>query len=130
MNLSKSMDFLLENAGDVIKYRIHKEILKDISKTEEENLLEKVMQTPYYKFVESYIKPNGYIGVGMHTGNNKESQLKEGEAAARLLSSYAIPKDNAIIKNYIAALCNDEILKKNFLFHHQQLDFIMIDFWG
>lgn len=31
MDLSKSVDFLLENAGDVIKYRLHKEILKDLS---------------------------------------------------------------------------------------------------
>lgn len=114
MDLSKSIDFLLENAGAVIKYRLHKEILKDISKTEEENLLEKVMQTPNYKSVESYVKPNGYIGIGMHTGNNKESRLKDGEAAARLLSSYAIPKDTSIIKNYINALRNDEILKEEF----------------
>ena len=130
MNLSKSIDFLLENAGDVIKYRLHKEILKDISKTEEENLLEKVMQTPYYKFVESYVKPNGYIGVGMHTGNNKESQLKEGEAAARLLSSYAIPKDNAIIKNYIAVLRNDEILKEEFSYSSSAVRFYNNRFLG
>ena len=88
-DLSKTVDFLLENAGDVIKYRLHKEILKDLSKTEEENLFEKVMQTTNFKLVKSYVKPNGYIGIGMHTGNNKELQLKEGEAAARLLSSYA-----------------------------------------
>ena len=31
MNLSKSIDFLLENAGAVIQYRLHKEILKDLS---------------------------------------------------------------------------------------------------
>ena len=47
MNLSKSIDFLLEKAGPVIQYRLHKEILKDISPAEEEKLLEKVMQMPY-----------------------------------------------------------------------------------
>jgi hypothetical protein len=43
VDLSKSIDFLLENGGDVMKYCLHKEIIKDISKNEEENLLEKVM---------------------------------------------------------------------------------------
>ena len=56
MDLSKSIDFLLENGGDVMKYRLHKEIIKDISKNEEENLLEKVMQTPKYRLLESYVK--------------------------------------------------------------------------
>lgn len=120
MILAKSIDFLLENAGDVIKYRLHKEILKDINKTQEENLLEKVFQTPYYKLVESYVKPNGYIGSGMHSWSNwrgkvlHETPLQDGEAAARLLSNYAIPKDTKIIKDFIAALRNDEILEKEF----------------
>lgn len=120
MNLSKSIDFLLENAGDVIKYRLHKEILKDLNKVEEENLLEKVFQTPYYKLVESYVKPNGYIGSGMHSWSNwrgmvlHETPLQDGEAAARLLSNYAIPKNKQIIINFIAALRSDEILKEEF----------------
>lgn len=120
MILSKSIDFLLENAGDVIKYRLHKEILKDINKTEEENLLEKIFQTPYYKLVESYVKSNGYIGSGMHSWSNwrgvilHETPLQDGEVAARLLSNYAIPKNSQIIINFIAALRNDEILKEEF----------------
>jgi len=48
MNLSKSIDFLLENAGVVIKYRLRKEILHDITQTEEENLLEQIYQTLNY----------------------------------------------------------------------------------
>lgn len=130
MNLSKSIDFLLENAGDVIKYRLHTEILKDINKTEEENLLEKVMQTSYYKIVESYVKPNGYIGIGMHTGNNKIMQLREGESAARLLVNYAIPKDRTIIKNYIAAVRNEEIMKEEFSFSASAARFYNDRFMG
>ena len=87
MDLSKSVDFLLENAGDVIKYRLHKEILKDLSKTEEENLFEKVMQTTNFKLVKSYVKPNGYIGIGMHTGNNKELQQQQDCCQAMLFQS-------------------------------------------
>lgn len=67
MNLSKSIDFLLENSGPVIQYRLRKEILNDISTVEEENLLEQIYQTPHFKLLQTYIKPNGYIGSGMHS---------------------------------------------------------------
>lgn len=119
MDLSKSIDFLLENGGDVIRYRLHKEILKDISKREEAALLEKVMQTPYYRLIESYVRPNGYIGYGMHSWENfgsfhKETPLQDGEYAARLLSNYAIPKDTPIVKNFVTALRDDKILETEF----------------
>lgn len=45
MNISKSIDFLLDKGGDVTKYRLHKEILHDLPGTEENVLLEKVLQT-------------------------------------------------------------------------------------
>ena len=88
-DVSKSVDFLLENAGAVIRYRLHKEILGDITKTEEENLLERVYETPHFKLVESYVKPNGYIG-RMHSWDNwggvklHETPLQDGEAAVIL----------------------------------------------
>ncbi len=70
MDLSKSIHFLLNNAGPVIKYRLRKEILNNLSTTEEENLLEQIYQTPHFKLLQSYIKPNGYIGSGMHSWDN------------------------------------------------------------
>lgn len=120
MPLSKSIDFLNENAGDVIKYRLHTEILQDVNKTEQDSLFEKVLQTPNYKLVESYVKPNGYIGRGMHSWDNwagevlHETPLQDGETAARLLANYAIPKDSKIVRNFVEALNNDEILQKEF----------------
>lgn len=117
MNLQKSIDFLLENAGAVIQYRLHKEILGDLSATEEK-LLEKVMQTPYYNLVESYAKPNGYIGVGMHSADRfMETHLQDGEATALLLSYYAIPKDTPLVKNFVAAMRDDEVLEHEFMFY-------------
>jgi hypothetical protein len=120
MELSKSYNFLFENAGDVIIYRLHKEILKDLNEHDEEKLLAKVMQTPYYKLVESYVKPNGYIGSGMHSWSNwrgaklHNTPLQDGEAAARLLSYYAIPKDAKMIINFVNAMRNDELMCKEF----------------
>lgn len=120
MNLTKSIDFLLDKAGDVIKYRLHKEILKDISKSEEENLLEKVLQTPFFKLVQSYVKPSGYIGNGMHSWDNwrgvrlHETPLQDGETAARLLCYYSVPSTHPLIKNFVSAMRDDKILEKEF----------------
>ncbi|MDD4474446.1 MAG: hypothetical protein PHV95_01470 [Eubacteriales bacterium] len=120
MNLSKSIDFLLENAGPVIQYRLRKEILRDITPTEEENLLEQIYQTPNFKLVESYVKPNGYIGSGAHSWGKwrgviyQPTYLADGEACARLLSNYAVPKTNPMIVNFINAMRDEEILREVF----------------
>lgn len=118
--LSKSIDFLLEYAGPVIKYRLKKEILKDITKTEEENLLEQIYQMPYFKLLQTYVKPDGYIGSGMHSWDNwkgqkfHETPLQDGEAAARLLAYYAVPKTHPIVSKYVQAMRDEEILQKEF----------------
>lgn len=70
---------------------------------------------PHYKLVEKYRKPNGYIGIGMHSWDKfKETPLQDGEAAARLLSNYGIPKDSAIIKDFIVAMRDDAVLQEEF----------------
>ena len=96
----KSIEFLLENGRDVIQYRLHKDILHDLTAAEEIDLLEKVMQTPEYQLLLSHVKPNGYIGIGMHSWEKfKSSHLDDGENAARLLHNYGIPKDTPIVQN-------------------------------
>ena len=67
---TKSIDFLLENAGPVIQYRLRKEILKDLSVGEEEKLLERIYGLPLFKLLSTYVKPKGYIGSGMHSWDN------------------------------------------------------------
>lgn len=120
MKLSKSIDFLLENAGSVIQYRLRKEILCNLKKTEEENLLEQIYQMPHFILLQSNIKPNGYIGSGAHSWDNwrdvilHETPLQDGEAAARLLSYYAIPKTHPIVVNFVAAMRDVETLRKEF----------------
>jgi hypothetical protein len=120
MDISKSIHFLLENAGPVIQYRLRKDILKDLSSIEEEKLLEQIYQTPYFQLLQTYIKPNGYIGSGMHSWDNwrgvklHETPLQDGETAARLLSYYAVPKTHPIIVNYVAAMRDEDILRKEF----------------
>ena len=120
MSLSKSIDFLLENAGAVIQYRLHKEILRDLNQTQEENLLEKVYQTPLFKLLSTYVKPNGYIGSGMHSCDNWRGEvlhrtpLEDGETAARLLAYYAIPKAHPYVADFVKAMRDEETLRHEF----------------
>jgi hypothetical protein len=120
VKLSKSIDFLLENAGVVIQYRLRKEILHNLTQADEENLLEQIYQLPNFKLVERYVKPNGYIGRGAHSWDNwrgvklHETPLQNGEAAARLLSYYAVPKTIPIVKNFVSAMRDEETLRHEF----------------
>ena len=62
---AKSIDFLLENAGPVIQYRLRKEA----------RLLEQIYQLPPFVLLQSYVKPDGYIGSGMHSWDNWRGQV-------------------------------------------------------
>ena len=120
MNTDKSIDFLLDNAGPVIRYRLRKEILNNLTKTDEENLLEQIYRTPHFKLVQSYVKPNGYIGGGFHSWDNwrgaalHETPLQDGETAARLLAYYAIPKNHPTVANFVAAMRDGDTLRDEF----------------
>lgn len=117
---NQSIEFLLHNAGPVIQYRLRKEILGDISEAAEKDLLNKIYELPYFRMVQKYVKPDGYIGSGMHSWANwrgtvlQETPLQDGEAAARLLSYYAVPKEHSMVANFVKAMRDEEILKKEF----------------
>lgn len=120
MPLFKSIEFLLEHAGPVIQYRLRKEILKELSAEDEERLLSEIYELPDYQLVKSYVKPNGYIGNGMHSLSNwrgqafKETPLQDGEHAARLLSYYRIPKNSPMVADFVKAMRSEEILRGEF----------------
>lgn len=116
---NKSIDFLLKNAGPVIQYRLRKEIIGKISE-EDKRFLDEIYELPYFKLVEKYVKPDGYIGSGMHSWDNwrgtvlHETPLQDGETAARLLSYYAIPKEHPIVANFVKVMRSEEILPQEF----------------
>ncbi len=115
----KSIEFLLNNAGPVIQYRLRKEIIGDISK-EDKRFLDEIYELPYFKLILKYVKPDGYIGNGMHSWDNwrgtvlHETPLQDGETAARLLSYYAIPKEHPVVANFVKAMRSEEIIKQEF----------------
>lgn len=120
MNLSKSIDFLLEQSGPVIQYRLRKDILHTLTKEAEEEYLDKIYRTRLYQMVESYAKPNGYIGSGMHSWSNWRGQvlqktpLQDGETAARLLAYYGVPKEHPLVVNFVRAMKDPAILEQEF----------------
>lgn len=117
---NKSIEFLLKNAGPVIQYRLKKEIMGSITAQEEKRFLNEIYELPHMQLILKYVKPNGYIGSGMHSWDNwrgtvlHETPLQDGETAARLLCYYAIPKEHPIVADFVKAMRDEEILKQEF----------------
>jgi hypothetical protein len=94
--------------------------LNNITENEEKTYLERIYQTPNFKLVEGYAKPNGYVGNGMHSHSNwrgtvfHETLLQDGENAARLLANCRIPKDHPLVARFVAAMRDDDILRDEF----------------
>lgn len=107
---NKSIEFLLNHSGPVIQYRLRKEIIGNISAQEEKQFLDKIYELPHMQLIQKYVKPNGYIGSGMHSWDNwrgtvlHETPLQDGETAARLLCYYAISKEHPIVENFMKAM--------------------------
>ncbi len=117
---NKSVEFLLNNAGPVIQYRLRKEITCNISEQEEKRYLDEIYKLSRFQLVRKYVKPDGYIGSGMHSWDNwrgtvlHETPLQDGEAAARLLCYYGIPKDHPIVADFVKAMRDEKIMKQEF----------------
>lgn len=117
---NKSIEFLKNNAGPVIQYRLGKEITGSLSAQEEGRLLDEIYKLPYFQLVQKYVKSNGYIGSGMHSWDNwrgtvlHETPLQDGETAARLLCYYAIPKEHPIVAGFAKAMHDEQIVEQEF----------------
>lgn len=117
---NKSVEFLRNNAGPVIQYRLRKEVIGRITRQEKEQRLDEIYELPYFRLVQKYVKPDGYIGSGMHSWDNwrgtvlHETPLQDGETAARLLCYYAIPKEHPVVANFVKAMRDEQILQQEF----------------
>lgn len=47
--------------------------------------------------------------------------MQDGERAARLLSNYAIPKEETIVKNFVKALRDEKILEEEFSYYNPEI---------
>ena len=126
--MERSVAFLLENAGPVIQLRLHRDLLGDLSPSLESALRDEIEQLPLVGLLKTYVRPNGYIGTGMHSWDHWRGEvlhhtpLEDGENAARLLSQYCFPKDHPLVAGFMAALRDEESLRETFSYISPEKD--------
>jgi hypothetical protein len=101
--LEKSIDFLLENAGPSIKYRVKKEILHDIPVDEEKALQEQIMAEPISRLIANCQKENGWLGNGFHGPNKNAGPYENQEVGTKYLAEKGVLKDNPVLKQAMEA---------------------------
>lgn len=81
----RMVDFLLENAGASIRYRVKRDILKDISPQEEEDFRTQCLEEPIVRFIRQSQLDNGWIGLGFHGACKDAGQFDNQEVATKYL---------------------------------------------
>lgn len=101
--MKRMINFLLKNANPSIVYRVKKEILQNISKEEEKELQEKIMQEKIVKSIVECQKENGWIGNGYHGSNKNAGQFTNMEAGVKYLAEKGVRKDSEVLKRAMNA---------------------------
>lgn len=106
------IDFLLNNADASIVLRIKKEILNDLSKKEENELLYRIIPQKNVQIVIQSQKPDGWFGNGFHGQSPKSGvgMYDNMEVGLRYLSEKGFPLEN----EYIFKAIHSFLVKKPF----------------
>lgn len=105
----KMINFLLENAGASIKYRVKKEILNDITDEEEKDLQEQIMAEPISQLIANCQKENGWLGNGFHGPNKNAGNYENQEVGVKYLAEKGVLKNNPILKKAMEAFVTTEL---------------------
>jgi hypothetical protein len=105
----KAIQFLLENAGPSIKYRIKKEILNNVTPDEERELQKQIMDEPISKLIVSCQKENGWLGNGFHGPNKNAGPYENQEVGTKYLAEKGVSKNNPILKRAMDAFVTTEL---------------------
>ena len=81
----KMIDFLLNNAGPSIVLRVKKEILKDITQKEEQDLQDQILEEKIIKLIAAKQQENGWIGNGFHGSSKNAGQYDNQETATKYM---------------------------------------------
>jgi len=100
MNISKTIDFLLENANPSIKRRVKSEVLNNLTPDEAVQYQEQIMQEPIIQQVIACQKENGWIGTSLH------GDIETQEGATKFLAEKALNKDTPVLKRAMDAFVN------------------------
>lgn len=103
------IDFLLENANPSIKYRIKKEILKDITSDEEKELQNKILNEPITQSIINCQKENGWLGNGFHGSNKNAGAYENQEVGIKYLAEKGVLKDTMVLKKAMDAFVTTEL---------------------
>lgn len=99
----KLIEYLLENAGPVIQYRLRKEVLQTISKEEAHKLQEQIINKPKVKKIIDKRQPDGWIGSELHGVPGKGL-----DACVSLLVDNGIEKDSELLQGVVDALLSEK----------------------
>lgn len=103
MNLSKSIDFLLEHANPSIKRRVKSEILHNLTSDEAARYQEQILQEPNIKRCIACQLDNGWFGYGFHGTNKNAGQFENQETCTKYLAEKAVDKDMMELKRAMDA---------------------------
>lgn len=106
---SKSIDFLLKNAGPSIRYRVKKELLGDITDDEETELQKQIMADPISVLIASCQKENGWLGNGFHGPNKDAGPYENQEVGTKYLAEKGVRKDYPVLKRAMDAFVTTEL---------------------
>lgn len=81
----KMINFLLENANPSIKLRVKKEILKTITRQEETQLQEQILEEKIIRFLAEKQLDNGWIGLGFHGSSKDAGQYDNQEVGTKYM---------------------------------------------
>ena len=113
MNKQELVDFLLENAGESIKYRLHSEILgTSINDATMSQLQERILKQRRVQKIFSYQHADGWIGDSIHGGIGTGL-----DASISALRDYGVDANNEGLRRAKHALLNpgvNEPYKRNF----------------
>lgn len=108
----KMIEFLLNNAGPSIVLRVKKEILKNITEKEEQDLQNQILNEKIIKFITESQLGNGWIGLGFHGSNKNAGQYDNQETATKYMGEKGLKGTsvlnqamNAFVTTKLTDLC-------------------------
>lgn len=97
----KIINYLLENANPSIVLRVKKEVVNNITESEETQLVDKILADKNVKIATESQRTNGWIGEYFHGSANRFDNM---EVGLRFLAEKGLPSDHWIIKKAVQAL--------------------------
>lgn len=102
------IEYLLNNAGPSIKLRVKKEILKDITEIEEQELQEIISNEKILIFVAEKQQDNGWIGLGFHGSSKNAGRYDNQETATKYMGEKGL-KGTDILNKAMDAFVTTEL---------------------